>query len=61
MEFQEQVTTINNGIKGKERGGEESGSACFFEGVRWENLGPSEDGEEGINQDEEAGDVEGRA
>lgn len=50
MEFQEQFTS---GIKGKERGGELSGSVSFFEGVRWGNLGPFEDGE--------AEGVEGRA
>lgn len=50
VEFQEQFTS---GIKGKERGGELSGSVSFFEGVRWGNLGPFEDGE--------AEGVEGRA
>lgn len=39
--------------KGKERLGEQVGAVCFSEGVRWENSGPFESGEEGINQDGE--------
>lgn len=58
-EFQELVTTTMTS-KGR-RKVQQSGSVSFFEDVRWENLGPFEDGEEEINQDGEAEGVEGRA
>lgn len=50
-EFPELVTTTV--ASKRKRKVEQSCSVSFFEGVRSENLGPSEDGEEGIIQDGE--------